>query len=294
MKKLILSALALMLLLAFTACGGYSNAGLDALDEPNYEEPLIEREPEAEEVEYNILKPVTNGNEVDFLILSDGLEWYEYSQSYDTHGVLILELSGELTAEKLYTHDNALGVYNPDNGMVVISALDVSENDVLFTLVFDGTGTWTLTGDGGLFETIGTISGKIDGGEPEMFNEELIRFGDIERDEALLLARQAYDFFLEMQEDFDGAIARIIAQEDGYTANERLVSMFDDRFYVINILDIAVSDGENMDFLYGKPEFLREVYIRFELNDHRLHYIAFRFLKELAEDDWEIISVSPV
>jgi len=171
-RKNLLIVFALILTLAFVACSEniIDNTFQAALEPeyPEYEAVYAEIFPE-QITELDILKPVTNGNIVDFLILRDGLLWHSYSQTYDVHGILILELSEGLTLAEDPQAPGGLVVHNPENGLLVMASPIHSENDIVLRLTFEGTGTWTLSGtsgeNGGSFEFMGSISGEIDGSE---------------------------------------------------------------------------------------------------------------------------------
>jgi hypothetical protein len=100
----------------------------------------------------SVLTPITNGNVVDFIVNQDG----------DIHGTLLLELSEGLTAAlETPSGSNSFAVYNPDNGVIPLAAISLSKGDVVFSLEFQGSGTWILTGVDGYFEDMERLRGNI-------------------------------------------------------------------------------------------------------------------------------------
>jgi hypothetical protein len=127
--------------------------------EPDGDIPYEPDEFIPDESEYTILKPVTRGNEVDFVIMQDGFNG-------GISGILVLELSGGLMlAQEPHFYNGFLAIYSPHKSSIIFAGFRFSKGDVLFTLSFIGRGTWTLTGvdegDSSPFSQMESISGQI-------------------------------------------------------------------------------------------------------------------------------------
>jgi len=189
MRKNLLIVFALILTLTFVACSeNIIDNTLGAALEPEYPEyeVFFAEASQEQAVELDILKPVTDGNVVNFEILRDGLILLSSGQDYDVHGILILELSEGLTLARNPHTPGGLAVYNPDNGLIAMIGIGYSENDVVLRLAFNGVGTWTLSGedDDGTFSFMKSISGEIDGSEAsvEYIDEPFMDYYDPQTD----------------------------------------------------------------------------------------------------------------
>ncbi|MDR2559493.1 MAG: chitobiase/beta-hexosaminidase C-terminal domain-containing protein [Oscillospiraceae bacterium] len=97
--------------------------------------------------------------------------------------LLVLDHCEGLTVDRVQSPGGALVVYNPDNGMIALAGIGLQAGDALIRIVFNGSGTFALTGSNTSID--GTIAALtradlqelVDGFSEEFLETELLTYG---------------------------------------------------------------------------------------------------------------------